>query len=203
MLSALQHYAFCSRQCALLHTEMIWLENGLTAEGRLLHENVHAEDSYMRDGVKIVTNLELRSFRLELHGRADVVEFHQKNGGIWQPYPIEYKKGNIKKDCDADIVQLCGQALCLEEMLHTNITEGALYYAKPKRRHKVIFDDALRERTKQIITDVKKMLESNTTPPPPRDCKGCDACSVNSMCMPAVFKRRASDYIKEMCGDWS
>lgn len=203
MLSALQHYAFCPRQCALLHLDMVWIDNGLTAEGRLLHENVHIDKNKMRDGVKIVTNLELRSYRLELHGRADVVEFHKKNGEIWQPYPVEYKKGNIKKDTDADIVQLCAQALCLEEMLDVKISEGALYYAKTKKRHKVIFDDALRGRTEQIINDVKKMLESHTTPPPPINCSGCDACSVNSMCMPTVFKRKASDYVKEMCEEWS
>lgn len=202
MLSSLQHYAFCPRRCALLHLEMIWVENIHTAQGRLLHENVHVDGKHIRDGVKIVTDLELHSQRLELHGRADVVEF-QKTGNIWLPYPVEYKKGSQKKGSEADFIQLCAQAMCLEEMLNVQIPEGAIFYITPKRRHKVDFDYTLRKRTEQIIIDVKEMLKSGDTPRPSKNCYGCDACSINSMCMPTLFNRKVSDYIKEICGDWS
>ena len=100
MLSALQHYAFCPRQCALIHLEQVWLENGHTAEGRLMHETAHGGEARMRDGMKVVTDLELKSERLGLYGRADVVEFRRLNG-VWVPYPVEYKKGRPHKDCNA------------------------------------------------------------------------------------------------------
>lgn len=146
MLSALQHYAFCPRQCALIHLEQVWEDNEHTAEGTLMHENAHGEKSRMRNGVKIASDLELRSTRLGLRGRADVVEFHRART-MWTPYPVEYKKGHPHKGNDADAVQLCAQALCLEEMLDVQIQEGALFYGEARRRRVVQFDEHLRQRT--------------------------------------------------------
>ena len=145
MLSALQHYAFCPRQCALIHLEQVWQENSHTAEGRLLHATAHESGSRMRGSVKTAANLELCSKQWGLYGRADIVEFLRQDG-LWIPYPVEYKKGRLK-DCDADEVQLCGQALCLEEMLAVSVEEGALYYGAFRRRHRVTFSPALRKRT--------------------------------------------------------
>ena len=134
LLSALQHYAFCPRQCALIHLEQVWEENAHTAEGRLMHEQAHSGRSRLRDGVRIATDLELRSTRLGLHGKADVVEFHRV-GAAWLPYPVEYKKGSPYKGTDADAVQLCAQAFCLEEMLGMPIEEGALFYGATRRTY--------------------------------------------------------------------
>lgn len=133
-LSAVQHYAFCPRQCALIHLEQIWQENSHTVLGRLMHETAHGGSHRMRDGVKVVTDLEVRSVRLGLHGRADVVEFHRGEAG-WRPYPVEYKKGRPHAGSDADAVQLCAQALCLEEMLGAdNLWHDLLRCRAPRGR---------------------------------------------------------------------
>ena len=197
MLSALQHYAFCPRQCALIYLEQVWEENGATALGRLMHETAHEGGSRMRDGVKVVTDLELRCARLGLHGRADVVEFRRAPGG-WAPYPVEYKKGRPRAGSDADEVQLCGQALCLEEMLGTAIPEGALFYGEARRRHVVSFDAGLRARTEEVARAVRAMLEAGITPPPV-ERPVCDACSLNGSCLPGLTAGRASAYVRRLC----
>lgn len=132
LLSALQHYVVCPRQCALIHMEQIWTENEHTAAGRLLHESVHSGETRLRDGVRIVTDLELHSARLGLRGKSDAVELH-RDGRRWRPYPVEYKKGSPHGDCLADSIQLCGQALCLEEMFaHVHPRRGpVLRHASP------------------------------------------------------------------------
>ena len=199
MLSALQHYAFCPRQCALIHVEQVWRENGHTAEGRLLHETAHEDGGRMRGSVKTVANLELCSKQWGLHGRADVVEF-SRQGGVWIPYPVEYKKGRPYRDCDADAVQLCGQALCLEEMLHITLSEGALFYGSSRRRHRVTFSQALRERTAEVILAVQTLLESGIMPPArKKDC--CASCSLQTFCLPGISAGTASRYIYELCGN--
>lgn len=197
MLSALQHYAFCPRQCALIHLEQVWQENSHTALGRLMHETAHEGSRRMRDGVKVVTDLELRSSRLGLHGRADVVEFHRDGAG-WKPYPVEYKKGRPHKGTDADEVQLCAQALCLEEMLRVSIPEGALFYGEARRRRAVVFDEALRTRTEEVALAVRSLLESGVTPLP-QELPWCDACSLNSWCIPELFDETASSYVRNLC----
>lgn len=197
MLSALQHYAFCPRQCALIHLEQLWEENGATAEGRLMHMNAHEGTSRMRDGVKVVTDLELRCARLGLHGRADVVEFRRAGAG-WAPYPVEYKKGRPRPGSDADEVQLCGQALCLEEMLGTAIPEGALFYGEARRRRVVGFDAALRARTEEVARAVRAMFEAGTTPPP-AERPWCAACSLVGSCLPGLRAGRASAYVGRLC----
>lgn len=199
MLSALQHYAFCPRQCALIHLEQVWQENSHTVLGRMLHETAHGGSSRMRDGVKVVTDLELHSARLGLHGRADVVEFRRTESG-WLPYPVEYKKGRPHAGSDADEVQLCAQALCLEEMLGVDIAEGALFYGEVRRRREVRFDEVLRRRTEEITYAVRTMLEAGETPSP-QTLPWCRSCSLNEWCLPELLKEKASSYIQSLCGE--
>ena len=142
-LSALQHFLFCPRQCALIHVERQWAENRFTAEGRVLHERADLGGSSSRSGVRTVRSMPLRCRRLGIGGVADVVELH--DGGR-RPYPVEYKRGRPKAH-RADEVQLCAQAVCLEEMSGTTIPEGALFYGQTRRRVVVRFDKALRALT--------------------------------------------------------
>jgi len=147
-ISALQHLLFCARQCALIHIERLWEENVLTAEGRIAHEKVDLGGAETRSGRKTVFGLPLRSLRLGLIGKADVVEFSQDAAGKVVAFPVEHKRGRPKqKDCDR--VQLCAQAICLEEMLGAKVLDGALFYGKTRRREDVVFDDGLRRLTEE------------------------------------------------------
>ena len=146
MISALQHYNFCERQCALIHVEQIWDENRATAEGRIMHERVHEKDRESRRDVRIEHGIPLRSLRLGVVCRADVVEFQRIEKDRWQPFPVEYKRGKPKPD-HCDLIQLCAQALCLEEMLSIFVPNGAIFYGRTRRRLDVTFDDALRVET--------------------------------------------------------
>jgi CRISPR-associated exonuclease Cas4 len=208
-LSALQHYLFCPRQCALIHVEQAWAENRSTAEGRLFHERVHKEGTQLRDGILTARGLRLASRRLGLAGVADAVEFHRLPGvsaegvclatrsGRWQPYPVEYKKGRMKKG-DSDAVQLCAQALCLEEMLTASIPGGALFYGKNRRRKEVVFDAAIRQRTEETTLSVHEMLLAGITPPPVFD-RRCRDCSLREICQPeetATKKNRVAAYLR-------
>ncbi len=197
-LSALQHYIFCPRQCALIHIEQVWSENILTAEGRLMHERAHEEGSEKRGDVRIERGLPIRSLRLGLSGKADVVEFHRQLEGNWLPYPVEYKHGKPKPD-DSDRIQLCAQALCLEEMLETAVPEGALFYGKTRHRHDVIFDEALRAETESIAKAVHELLDDGCTPPPVYSGR-CESCSLLEQCMPRTIQKRrtVSSYLKRM-----
>ncbi len=186
-LSSLQHYLYCPRQCALIHLEEIWTENTYTAEGRLLHEKADSGKSGRRGGVKTVTSLLLRSAELGLSGKADAVEFH-RHGDVWLPYPVEYKRGRPKKH-NADRVQLCAQAMCLEEMLDLAVPEGALFYGKTRRRQTVLFDADLRETVQKAARDVHDLLERGATPPPLAD-ERCSACSLFGDCLPKASGRR-------------
>jgi CRISPR-associated exonuclease Cas4 len=189
-LSALQHWVYCPRQCGLIHLEQAWAENRLTAEGRLLHDRVHESETENRPGVRIVRGLRLVSYALGLVGQADVVEFYRGDKGIvlpeadglWQPFPIEYKRGKPKRD-DSDSLQLCAQALCLEEMLQTEIPAGAFFYGKPRRRTDVTFDTRLRDLTRQTAAALHELFESRRTPRE-RYTKKCDKCSLYLQCMP-------------------
>jgi CRISPR-associated exonuclease Cas4 len=188
-LSALQHYVFCPRQCALIHVEQIWKENLFTAEGRLLHDKADSGRVEVRGDVKTVTGLPLRSLRLGLAGKADVVEFHRRKGD-WHPFPVEYKRGKPKKH-NADAIQLCAQALCLEEMLHMPVTEGALFYGKTRRRLAVSLDTSLRETTTAIAGAVHALLQSGVTPPPVAD-ERCGTCSLAEQCLPGPLVRQGA-----------
>ena len=181
-LSALSHYSFCPRRCALIHLEQIWVESGLTAEGRLLHKRVDEGGAETRRDVKTVFGLPIRCLRLALVGKADVVEFHRRKSGLWQPYPVEYKRGRRKKE-DWDRVQVCAQALCLEEMLDVSIPEGALFYGKEQRREVVEIGDTLRRETEEVAAAVHTMLASRQTPLPEYAPK-CDGCSIVDVCLP-------------------
>ena len=193
-LSALQHLVFCRRQCGLIHLEGAWAENLLTAEGRVLHERVDGDPGETRRGVRIARGVALRSPRLGLIGKADVVEFHRVRGGPAQPFPVEYKRGRPKPH-DADRVQLCAQALCLEEMLGQPVPAGALFYGEPRRRQEVAFDAALRDRTEAAARDLHAMLAAGVTPPPEPGSK-CRSCSLEPACLPRVSRARsAADWL--------
>jgi len=191
-LSALQHWQFCPRQCALIHLEQQWSENRLTAEGRLLHEQVHEADTENRPGIRIVRGLRLVSLDLGVIGQTDVVEFHQSEtgmtlpgaSGLWQPFPVEYKRGKPKPD-NCDKIQLCAQAMCLEEMLTVAIEQGALFYGQPRRRQEVCFDAALRQETRHIACQLHELIDTGVTPKAAYT-KKCDNCSLVKICMPKI-----------------
>lgn len=197
MISALQHYLFCPRQCAFIHLEQQWLENRLTAEGRILHERVHTSGRESRRTLRIEYDVPIRSLGLGLTGRADIVEFHLDTDKKWIPHPVEYKRGKPKKD-DSDRVQLCAQAICLEEMLGCTITDGALYYGEKKRRTAVMFDPSLRETTAQTAAAVHSLFITGKTPPPRYESR-CKSCSFLPLCLPKVATRKqVGRYLKKM-----
>lgn len=182
-LSALQHFVVCPRQCALIHLEQAWLENARTAEGRALHERVDRGGNETRAGMRRVCGVPLRSLVLGLAGRADVVEFHANaGGGSDRPYPVEHKRGKPKRG-DEDRVQLCAQAICLEEMTGVAVPKGALFYAEKRRRVEVVFDEALRRRVETVAEAVHALLRNGVTPPPPDEAP-CAACSLRPLCRP-------------------
>ncbi len=187
-LSALQHLIFCERQCALIHIEQAWSENLFTVEGRIMHAHVHEEGSESRGSTRIEHGVPLRSLRLGLIGKADVVEFHHRVDGSWQPFPVEYKRGKPKKD-SSDKVQLCAQAMCLEEMMNIEVPEGALFYGKNRRRSEVIFDDALRKETEETAARLHELIASGRTPRPVYT-KKCDTCSLAALCLPKTVGKR-------------
>jgi CRISPR-associated exonuclease Cas4 len=197
-LSALQHYAFCPRQCALIHIEQVWSESVLTAEGRLMHDRVHDEKRESRRDVRIEFGVPLRSLILGLIGKADVIEFHRREQGDWIPYPVEYKRGKPKRD-DCDKVQLCAQALCLEEMLNVHIYEGALFYGRTRHRLDVVFNDSLRKETEGMALKTRELIASGETPPPVY-AKRCEQCSLIEVCLPRTVqkKRTVRSYISRM-----
>ena len=181
MLSALNHYLYCPRRCALIHIEQIWSENLFTAEGRIMHDKADSNKFESRGNVRIDYSVPLRSLRLGLIGKADVVEFH-KQRDKWIPFPVEYKRGKPKID-DCDKVQLCAQAICLEEMLNVEIPEGALFYGQTRRREDVFFDAALRQETEDAAKRVHALIESGITPKAEYS-KKCKKCSLLALCMP-------------------
>lgn len=175
-ISGLQHLAFCPRQWALIHLEQVWVENVRTAEGRLLHERADLPGESRRASVRTVRGMWLRSNRLRLTGRADIVEFRP------EPFPVEYKRGKSKPN-DCDTVQLCAQALCLEEMLQTTIERGAIFYGNPRRRLEVDFTPELRSRTGELAATMHRLYRSGVTPaatPGPY----CRNCSLVDVCLP-------------------
>lgn len=182
-LSALQHLAFCARQCALIHVEGLWGENLFTAQGRVLHERADRGGAEVRRGVRVEFGVALRSLRLGLSGKADCVEFREgAGGGPPLPCPVEYKRGKPKAH-DADLVQLCAQALCLEEMLSCAVPEGALFYGQPRRRTVVCFDEALRGRVAELAASLHALVAAGQTPPP-EPGKKCRTCSLERVCLP-------------------
>ena len=186
----MQHYLFCPRQCALIHVERLWAENVLTAEGRILHEQSDKPGQASRGERRIVQSMPIRSRALGVAGIADVVELTREGKG-WRPYPIEYKRGRPKAH-RADEVQLCAQALCLEEMFATDVPEGALFYGKTRRRQAVAFDDELRALTRRIAEETRALIAAGRTPAPIYEAKRCDACSLKELCQPKRLERAGS-----------
>ena len=191
-LSALQHFVYCPRQCALIHIEQVWTENLFTAEGRIMHDKADSNKSESRGNVRIDYSIPMRSLKLGLIGKADVVEFHRMDDGSWGPFPVEYKRGRPKID-DCDKVQLCAQAICLEEMLNVDIKKGALFYGRPRRREEVVFDEKLRSETEDAARKVHELIEAGVTPKAEYS-KKCKKCSLLDLCMPKV-NRKASNYL--------
>ncbi len=200
-LSALQHLVFCERQCALIHIEQLWNENLFTAEGRIMHDKVDTANRESRGNIRIEYGVPMRSLRLGLIGKADVVEFHRMDDGTWTPFPVEYKRGKPKMD-DCDKVQLCAQAICLEEMLNVEIKNGALYYGRTRRREDVVFDEKLRHETKDTAKRVHALIESGITPKPEYS-KKCKKCSLYELCMPKACSKAksASNYLMTAIGE--
>lgn len=220
-LSSLQHYVFCPRQCALIHVEDVWRDNVLTVRGNILHEKVDTDTYETRGALKTVRGLKIHSFRLGLAGRCDVVEFRKplvRNLGLqaevtrgknimpgFQPrstsdaevIPIEFKAGQPKHDI-SDEVQLCAQALCLEEMLGIPVRRGAFFYGRIRRRVQVEIGDQLRTQTEEIIVAVHDLV-SRTHVPQARYEKKCARCSLLDICQPkAMNERKLSSYLKEL-----
>lgn len=177
-ISALQHWLFCPRQCALIHVERLWAENRFTAEGRVLHERADGGGQETRGSMQTLRSVQLGHAELGIHGVADVVEMRGA-----EPYPVEYKRGR-PKDHRADEVQLCAQGLCLEEMTGRAVPEGALFYGKNRRRKIVAFDIDLRNLVAQTALAIRETLESGKVPPPLTQDPRCNACSLYDLCHP-------------------
>lgn len=194
MLSGLQHFAFCPRQWALIHIEQQWAENTRTVDGQIFHKRAHETTHELRGDKLTIRGLRVTSHNLGITGICDVVEFHRTADGVpihgyegtWQPYPVEYKKGEPKEH-DADRLQLCAQAICLEEMLVCTIPEGALFYGETRRREVVFMTQQLRQETASMLKLMHQYEEKGYTPPP-RLTKGCKACSLKELCLPRIAK---------------
>ncbi len=220
-VSLLQHLLFCERRAALVHIEGIWGENVFTAEGDILHDKVHDDlPVESRVDVRITRGLQLRSLRFGLTGKADVVEFHRvadevansahtSEGlkpsiplsgvpGLWRPYPVDYKRGRLRNEEGFEI-QLCAQALCLEEMMDVAVPTGAIFFGKPHRRLEVVFDSGIRKRTEQASYQIHELIRKNKTPPA-RYEKKCKSCSLFDICMPTVTdaSKSVSKYLARM-----
>ncbi|HJJ39082.1 MAG TPA: CRISPR-associated protein Cas4 [Methanocorpusculum sp.] len=196
LLSGIQHFAFCKRQWALIHIEQLWSENYLTYSGRLMHDNAdNPLFTEKRGDVLISRAVPLVSHKLRISGVADVVEYHKAETGVsiphrrglWQVVPVEYKHGQKKSD-SCDEVQLCCQAMCLEEMLNTEILSGFLFYGKTRRRVEVVFDDELRTLTASLVSEMYALFDSGTTPSAEYS-KRCESCSMMNLCLPKLFEK--------------
>jgi CRISPR-associated exonuclease Cas4 len=210
-LSALEHLVFCERQCALIHIEQLWDESAATVEGHHLHDSAHDVGTDSRGDVRIARGLMLRSLRLGLSGKTDVVEFHlvpvgeaggAKLGGVdglWRPFPVEYKRGRRRQERSYE-VQVCAQALCLEEMLGVTVSEGALFYGKTARRQAVVFDEGLRKETEKAAERLHELFRRRVTPKPVYVMNKCRQCSLVDVCLPkqAGSSRSVSAYLKRV-----
>ncbi|MEJ6476920.1 CRISPR-associated protein Cas4 [Pseudoalteromonas piscicida] len=193
-ISALQHFAFCQRQCALIHLEQVWQENYLTAHGRQLHERVDNGEPETRKGVRFERGVVVSAPMLGLTGKLDLLEHHKISN---QFIPVEYKRGKPKAN-DIDKVQLCAQALCIEEMLNVGVKQGALWYWQTRKRIDIEIDDSLRRQTKSLITQVLLLFEHGKTPAPTTG-KHCKACSLIEICQPDLTEHDASSrYVAEL-----
>ena len=209
-ISALAQIRFCERRAALMVLEGLWAENIFTAEGHILHERTDQPETEVRGDIRIVRGLRLRSLRLGVTGIADVVEFHRVRDapersppgtgeagvvlpnvrGRWRPFPVEYKRGRLRRE-EGYEVQLCAQAICLEEMIGASIPAGALFYGKNHRRLNVELDENLRGRTASAAVRLHELVRGTQTPPA-RYEKKCDSCSLVNLCVPKAMTGRRS-----------
>jgi len=194
MISALQHYVYCPRQCGLIHVDDVWHENVFTVRGNILHEKVDTDTYETRGAVKTVRGLRIHSLRLGIVGRCDVVEFQDVKAEK-VVLPVEFKSGEPKEDI-SDKVQLCAQVFCLEEMMATNIKQGAFFYGKIRRRNIVEIDNELRKETESIISAVREIVSTKKIPTADYSAK-CRNCSLQDICQPkAMNKRKLEQYMK-------
>lgn len=204
-LSGLQHFVFCRRQWALIHIEHQWAENFRTIDGAVFHENAHNTGFQESRGDRFITRgVSVCSSELGVSGQCDVLEYHRGSTGIpiagkdglWQPYPVEYKRGSPREDT-GDTLQLCGQAMCLESMLCCDIPEGALYYGEVRRREKVAFTPELRNQVRKMLAEMHELYRRGYTPKV-KPTKSCKACSMKDLCLPRLMKTRSvSAYLRE------
>ena len=204
-ISGIQHFKFCRRQWALIHIENQWAENSRTVDGALMHENAHDKGFRESRGNRIITRgMNIHSHTLGVSGECDVIEFlKSENGiplkefeGLWQPYPIEYKRGSSSERI-ADRLQLCCQAMCLEEMFCCEIDKGALYYGETRRRTEIFFDKNLRNEVHENLSQMHDFFHRGHTPKV-KPTKSCNACSLKDLCLPKLMNRlTVADYIKK------
>ena len=196
-ISGLQHILYCRRQCALIYIEQLWTDNFFTAKGIVMHDKVHTEKIEHKKGVTIERDIYLKSYKLGLIGKGDVVEFH-KSGDKLIPFPVEYKSGKAKAD-NTDKVQLCAQAMCLEEMMNITVESGAMFYGKTRNRLNVEFDESLRDETSCAAREFHTLVNIGETQKPEYS-KKCDNCSFKELCLPEIFERQKSvkKYLKEI-----
>ena len=202
-ISGIQHFSFCKRQWALIHIEKQWSENLRTVEGEIMHRRAHDSSlKEVRGNTVVVHGTNVASPTLGVSGQCDVVEYHKNENGItlsrmegkWMPYPVEYKRGKVK-EINADRLQLCCQAMCLEEMLCCDIPEGSLYYGETRKRDVVQFSNELRQEVKDMLTQMHQMMKRGYTPKV-KTGNHCKACSLSDCCLPELISvRTVSDYI--------
>lgn len=208
-LSGLQHFKFCRRQWALIHIEDQWAENWRTADGAVMHEKAHDGGQKERRGELLITrDMHVFSSTLGVSGACDVVEFRRSASGVplhgqeglYQPYPVEYKRGAPRGDT-ANALQLCAQAMCLEEMLCCRIPEGALYYGETRRRETVALTEELRQEVRSLLEEMHALYRRGHTPKV-KPTKACNACSLKELCLPRLLRGgSAGDYVKERLGE--
>lgn len=202
-LSGLQHFAFCRRQWVLIHIEAQWAENDRTVDGRLMHERVHDQTfRESRGDLLTVRGLPVHSAELGISGQCDAVEFRRDPDGValrgregrWLPYPVEYKRGKPKEHSE-DELQLCTQAMCLEEMLCCAISEGALYCGEPRRRMAVRFTPELRGQVRDSLEEMHQLYRRRYTPKV-KPTKACNACSLRELCLSKLMgSPKVKDYL--------
>ncbi|MGN0506423.1 MAG: CRISPR-associated protein Cas4 [Lachnospiraceae bacterium] len=193
MLSGIQHYVFCPRQWAMIHIEQQWAENYYTVDGEIMHENPHDKEFTEKRGNLIITRgMPVHSRTLGISGNCDVVEFHKDKHGVflpeygetYLPIPVEYKRGKPKEH-DADALQLCAQAICLEEMFVCDIPRGYLYYGEPKKRQEISFEKELRDKVTECFSRMHELFQKQYTPKG-KKTKHCQSCSLVNLCLPEI-----------------
>lgn len=208
MLSGIQHYSFCPRQWALIHIEQQWSENYFTVLGNIMHQNAHDKGFTEKRNNKIITRgMSVFSRTLGVRGDCDVVEFYKDKEGIslknyeerYLPIPVEYKRGKPKEH-DADVLQLCAQAMCLEEMLVCTVKKGYLYYGESKRRLMIEFDLDLRQKVSNTFERMHQLYNKRHTPKV-KVSKACKACSLSEVCLPKLNKKiSVTEYMEKNLG---